>query len=199
KGSDIQEIKRATERLTEAVYKLSAAIYEKTGSTGTSAGYQAGDAAGPGSGPQMDAAFRVKDDKEVWRDASPGGGPLDSPPPVTCSGAGQMIISKEQGGWTDWPSATITRSWAFPATPRRPRSRRPFGNSPASTTRTPTRTTPMRPRSSRRSTRPIRSSPTRKSGPAMTSSATRPRRWAEPAATPSKASAASAISGDSAT
>jgi len=63
KGSDIQEIKRATERLTEAVYKLSAAIYEKTGSTGTSAGYQAGDAAGPGSGPQMDADFRVKDDK----------------------------------------------------------------------------------------------------------------------------------------
>ncbi len=62
KGTDVNAVKQATEKLTEAVYKLSSAIYEKTGSAGTGAGSQAGSAAGSGDGQSMDAEFKVKDE-----------------------------------------------------------------------------------------------------------------------------------------
>jgi molecular chaperone DnaK len=58
KGSDIEAIKKATEKLTEAVYKLSAAMYEKAGA----AGGAGPEAAGPqADGSAMDADFKVKD------------------------------------------------------------------------------------------------------------------------------------------
>ncbi len=68
KGSDIEAIKKASEKLTEAVYKLSAAIYEKTGAQAGTAGNAnaAGDAASGGaanSGETMDADFKVKDEE----------------------------------------------------------------------------------------------------------------------------------------
>ena len=68
KGSDIQKVKQATEELTEAVYKLSSAIYEKAGAsagTGTQSGGASGSTTGGttgGDGQHMDAEFRVKDE-----------------------------------------------------------------------------------------------------------------------------------------
>jgi molecular chaperone DnaK len=59
KGTDAQAIKQATEKLTEAVYKLSAAIYEKAGA-GAGANAQTGQEAGGGE--HMDADFKVKDE-----------------------------------------------------------------------------------------------------------------------------------------
>lgn len=63
KGTDMEAIKAATDKLTEAVYKLSAAIYEKAGAEG---GAQPGaEGAQPGGqtgdGPTMDADYKVKD------------------------------------------------------------------------------------------------------------------------------------------
>jgi len=61
KGADMEAIKSASDKLTEAVYKLSAAMYEKAGGA---AGDGAGpEAAAPGNDiPHMDADFKVKDD-----------------------------------------------------------------------------------------------------------------------------------------
>jgi molecular chaperone DnaK len=64
RGDDLEQIKATSEKLTEAVYKLSAAMYEKAGAqpgAGPEAGPQGG---GPGpdeGGPTMDADFKVKD------------------------------------------------------------------------------------------------------------------------------------------
>jgi molecular chaperone DnaK len=68
KGSDMEEIKKTGDALTEAVYKLSAALYEKTGGPaggpeggpGFEGGPQTGGA--EGGGPTMDADFEVKDE-----------------------------------------------------------------------------------------------------------------------------------------
>lgn len=64
KGTDSDAIKRATEKLTEAVYKLSAAIYEKAGASAGGQPGAAGEAAGGAGGdiPHMDADFKVKDE-----------------------------------------------------------------------------------------------------------------------------------------
>jgi molecular chaperone DnaK len=64
KGTDMEQVKQASEKLTEAVYKLSAALYEKAGAAEGAPG--AGPEAGPQDGPQdggpaMDADFKVKD------------------------------------------------------------------------------------------------------------------------------------------
>lgn len=63
-GGDVEKMKQASEKLTEAVYKLSAAIYEKAGpqAGGPEAGPAPGGAAGAGDVPHMDADFKVKDD-----------------------------------------------------------------------------------------------------------------------------------------
>ena len=64
KGTDTEAIKAATEKLTEAVYKLSAAIYEKAGPQPGAEGAEADGqpAQGPDKdGPTMDADFKVKD------------------------------------------------------------------------------------------------------------------------------------------
>ncbi|HWI65050.1 MAG TPA: molecular chaperone DnaK [Symbiobacteriaceae bacterium] len=62
KGNDIEKIKAENDKLTEAVYKLSSAIYEKAGAAGgqPDAGPEAGPQAGEG-GPTMDADFKVKE------------------------------------------------------------------------------------------------------------------------------------------
>ncbi|MFZ5817714.1 MAG: molecular chaperone DnaK [Bacillota bacterium] len=62
KGTDIEAVKKATEKLTEAVYKLSAAIYEKAGGAPGAEGGPAAGAAGNDI-PHMDADFKVKDDQ----------------------------------------------------------------------------------------------------------------------------------------
>jgi len=66
KGNDVEQIKKSSEELTEAVYKLSAAMYEKAG---PQAGAEGAPGADPqpggeatGGGPTMDADFKVKDD-----------------------------------------------------------------------------------------------------------------------------------------
>jgi molecular chaperone DnaK len=69
KGQDMEQIKKTSDALTEAVYKLSAALYEKTGgaapgadAAGFGAGPQAGANPGGEGGPTMDADFEVKDE-----------------------------------------------------------------------------------------------------------------------------------------
>lgn len=59
KGADMEAIKQATDKLTEAVYKLSAAIYEKAGpQPGEQPAAEGGEAKDI---PHMDADFKVKD------------------------------------------------------------------------------------------------------------------------------------------
>jgi molecular chaperone DnaK len=66
-GSDVAAIKKATEELSEAIYKVSAALYEKAGASGADAAGAAGAAGGQpggqagGEGPAMDADFKVKE------------------------------------------------------------------------------------------------------------------------------------------
>jgi molecular chaperone DnaK len=55
KGTDIEAIKSANEKLTEAVYKLSAAMYEKAGAQAAPGG------TGPSNDGTMDADFNVKE------------------------------------------------------------------------------------------------------------------------------------------
>ncbi|BDG61430.1 molecular chaperone DnaK [Caldinitratiruptor microaerophilus] len=68
KGEDTAAIKQANEQLSEALYKLSAALYEKVGTTGTSNGgasAQPGGAAAGGAaagGPTVEAEYRVKEE-----------------------------------------------------------------------------------------------------------------------------------------
>lgn len=65
KGEDTEAIKKATEELNEALYKLSAAIYEKAGAAAgaedPAAGPAAGGEAAAGEGPTIDADFKEKD------------------------------------------------------------------------------------------------------------------------------------------
>jgi molecular chaperone DnaK len=64
KGTDMEKIKADNDKLTEAVYKLSSAIYEKAGGA---AGAEGAPGAGPQAGaqgedgPTMDADFKVKE------------------------------------------------------------------------------------------------------------------------------------------
>ncbi|HYF92298.1 MAG TPA: molecular chaperone DnaK [Symbiobacteriaceae bacterium] len=65
KGNDTEQIKAENDKLTEAVYKLSAAIYEKAGAAegGAPGAGPEGHAHGPEGegGPTMDADFKVKE------------------------------------------------------------------------------------------------------------------------------------------
>ncbi len=60
KGEDTEALKTTTEKLTEEVYKLSAAVYEKAGSEGA-AQPEDGQPAQAQDIPDMDADFKVKD------------------------------------------------------------------------------------------------------------------------------------------
>ncbi len=62
KGTDTEAIKAASDKLTEAVYKLSAAMYEKAGGA-PGAGPEGGAPGSDSDIPHMDADFEVKDDK----------------------------------------------------------------------------------------------------------------------------------------
>jgi len=64
KGTDMEQVKTTSEKLTEAVYKLSTALYEKAG---PAAGEPGGDPGAQAAGgahdiPHMDADFTVKDE-----------------------------------------------------------------------------------------------------------------------------------------
>ncbi|HEY3363643.1 MAG TPA: molecular chaperone DnaK [Symbiobacteriaceae bacterium] len=73
KGTDMEAVKKTSEKLTEAVYKLSTAMYEKAGAQPGAEGAAGAPGAGPGpeagheegaatnGGPTMDADFKVKD------------------------------------------------------------------------------------------------------------------------------------------
>ena len=63
KGNDMEAIKSTSDKLTEAVYKLSAAMYEKAGGAPGAEGAGAAGGAAPG-GDTMDADFKVKDDQK---------------------------------------------------------------------------------------------------------------------------------------
>lgn len=61
KGEEIEAIKTATDTLTEAVYKLSAAIYEKATPPEGEPGAEGAEPQPEGDGPIMDADFKVKE------------------------------------------------------------------------------------------------------------------------------------------
>jgi molecular chaperone DnaK len=62
KSDEIETVKAASDKLTEAVYKLTAAIYEKAGGeAGPEGAPVGGPEEGPEAGPTMDADFKVKD------------------------------------------------------------------------------------------------------------------------------------------
>jgi molecular chaperone DnaK len=64
KGNDMEQIKTTNDKLTEAVYKLSSAIYEKAGPAAGApgAGPEGGQPQQGEGGPTMDADFKVKDE-----------------------------------------------------------------------------------------------------------------------------------------
>ncbi|HWI52770.1 MAG TPA: molecular chaperone DnaK [Symbiobacteriaceae bacterium] len=61
KGTDIEKIKAENDKLTEAVYKVSAAMYEKAGGAAGAEGAPGAGPEGGEGGPTMDADFKVKE------------------------------------------------------------------------------------------------------------------------------------------
>jgi len=61
KGTDMEKIKAENDKLTEAVYKVSAAMYEKAGGAAGAEGAPGAGPEGGEGGPTMDADFKVKE------------------------------------------------------------------------------------------------------------------------------------------